>query len=72
VEELCKELCQENKSITLMTVENWAVGCKAYLYKNHGLHFKISCMSKKYLQMNEDQSDFWLGNVQNAQVHNSL
>jgi hypothetical protein len=34
VEELCKELYQEKIAITLMTTENWAIGCKAYLYKN--------------------------------------
>jgi hypothetical protein len=46
VEELWKELCQENKVVTLMTTENWAAGYKAYLYKNPRLHFKIPCMSK--------------------------
>jgi hypothetical protein len=72
VDELCKELCQKNRAITLMTAENWTTGCKTYLYKNLGLHFKISCMSTKTMQRNEDQFDLWLGNVRNAQVHDSL
>jgi hypothetical protein len=41
VEELCKNSVIEKIAITLMTVESWAVGCKACLYKNLGLHSKI-------------------------------
>jgi hypothetical protein len=41
VKELCNELCHENIAITLMTVESWVAGCKACLYKNLGLHYKI-------------------------------
>jgi hypothetical protein len=41
VEELSKEIYQENKGITLMTVGKLGSGIQAHLYKNHGLHFKI-------------------------------
>jgi hypothetical protein len=57
VKELCKKIFQENKAITLMTVENWEVGCKAIYIRILDYILKYNaCM--KNMQMNVNHSDF--------------
>jgi len=73
VEKLCKELCQDKRVITLMIVGNknkkrqW-VAKPIYIRMLDYILKYNPCIG--YMQLNDDKSNFYLENVQNALVHN--